>query len=91
MMRTFNGGVLFCGGCNPRYDRLQLFEQVQQEMPEIHFFFYEKGMDCDFILLINGCGSECLLNENFPCPVALVRSGDLEEACTSVKRCISGI
>lgn len=61
-------GVLFCGGCNPRYDRMRFFEDVRKALKDpdgerLQFVFYEKGMSCDGYLLINGCTSECLLGE----------------------------
>ncbi len=73
-------GVLFCGGCNPRYDRMRFFEEVRKELGEavgraLRLVFYESGMTCDGYLLINGCTSECLLGE-IPREKAVVASSD---------------
>lgn len=83
-------GVLFCGGCNPRYDRMKFFEEVRKELrdPEgdhLRFVFYEKGMSCDGYLLINGCTSECLLGE-IPREKAVVASAyDVKKTAGSIR------
>lgn len=86
------GGVLFCGGCNPRYDRLQFFEELLRyyndglceadplgHVPvELELFRPEKHWD--FIAIINGCSSECLIDRAGQLPTVMLSSGVLEDA-----------
>ncbi|WP_130863671.1 SelT/SelW/SelH family protein [Bacilliculturomica massiliensis] len=87
MKTGIKAGVLFCGGCNPRFDRLQLYQRLCERFPEISFSVFNEDTGCDFILLINGCRSECLLTGTYPCPAALINTGDLNAACEIVDRC----
>jgi hypothetical protein len=59
-------GVLYCGGCNPYFDREQLFRDIAAEFSGIcDFMPYRESGACDLVLLINGCQSECLMETNY--------------------------
>ena len=91
MKKSIKAGVLFCGGCNPRFDRRKLYQSLCGSFPEISFSVYDEDTDCDFILLINGCSSECLLSGEYPCPTALIRTGDPDTACEVVRQCVEEV
>ena len=90
-MERLECGVLFCGGCNTKYDRGALYQEVRSilEKEGISFSYYEKERKWDFVLLINGCESECLLGSDYSytCPVVLVREGNLDKAVADVRAC----
>ena len=80
-------GVLFCGGCNPYFDRLALYRALVRELEgEFSFFFYEEGADCRLILLINGCTTECLMGRSYPRPLVVVNSGGVEQAAARLRQ-----
>lgn len=50
--------IKFCGGCNPRYDRAEVFRKIRDHFAgEIEFLSPEPGKKYDLILIITGCGS----------------------------------
>lgn len=62
----FKAGIIFCGGCNPYFDREKLFKQVAAEFSDIcDFIPYDEGSVYDIIVLINGCQSECLMEADY--------------------------
>lgn len=52
-------GVRYCGGCNPRYDRVALVHQLAQRLPEHRFTVAEGGKDYAAVLMVCGCLSRC--------------------------------
>lgn len=55
-------GVKFCGGCNPRYDRMQTFETIKGSLKEdvgIKFEYASEGGAYDALLLLSGCTNRC--------------------------------
>ncbi len=62
----FRAGILYCGGCNPYFDREELFREIEAEFSEvIDFRPYKETEPFDIILLINGCQSECLMEVDY--------------------------
>lgn len=50
--------IHYCGGCNPRYDRTQLVQQLQSAFP--HFsYVYQAEHRVDLALVICGCSAAC--------------------------------
>ena len=52
-------GIRYCGGCNPRYDRVGLVRTLQAENPEIEFKNAENGTEYDAVLVVCGCLAQC--------------------------------
>ena len=78
-------GVLFCGGCNPVYDRERLYRQLKQHYgSSIIFEFYRESDEYDLLLIINGCSSECLINEEYQFPFVCLDSGDVKRAAQKI-------
>lgn len=109
MRATLNAGVLFCGGCNPRFDRMLLLQKLRQHfhppgadedshfdvLPlgqySVLFHYYEDDQPYHFIVLINGCDSECLLDQAYTCPVVLLKTSDFHAAAESICCCIHSL
>lgn len=51
-------GVKYCGGCNPRYDRVQCVNDLIRDFPEFTFQ-YDTSVYCPLWLIICGCASSC--------------------------------
>ncbi len=78
-------GVLFCGGCNPVYNRELLYRQLKQYYEtSIHFEFYNESDEYDLLLIINGCSSECLINQQHPASTVCLDSGDVKKAIRKI-------
>ena len=57
-------GIKYCGGCNPKYDRVGALEKAKKEL-ENHLFFYVKDKEIyDYIFVICGCHAICASHEN---------------------------
>jgi hypothetical protein len=78
-------GVLFCGGCNPIYDREFLYRQLKQHYEASTIFeFYSESDEYDLLHIINGCSSECLINHQHPASVVCLDSGDVKKAIRKI-------
>ncbi|MDR2523868.1 MAG: hypothetical protein LBC93_09245 [Synergistaceae bacterium] len=54
--------VKYCGGCNPRYDRVGFVRSLQGDFPELEV----AGADAaepDFALVVCGCPARCVQHE----------------------------
>lgn len=52
-------GVRYCGGCNPRYDRVGFVKKLTADFPEIDFVIAQPGVEYDAVLVICGCLAQC--------------------------------
>ncbi len=52
-------GVRFCGGCNPRYDRGEIYQRLKNKFPHIQISTAEEGVAYDFLVIIGGCTNCC--------------------------------
>lgn len=54
------GGVKFCGGCNPRYERGRALEAIKKHFEgKVEFVIAEENAEYDFLLVIGGCTNCC--------------------------------
>ena len=52
-------GLRYCGGCNPRYDRVELVRRLKEKFPNAQFVNAEPGEEYDAILVVCGCSARC--------------------------------
>lgn len=79
-------GVLFCGGCNPTYNRALLYRQLKQYYETtIIFEFYMEPDEYDLLLVINGCSSECLISQKHSSPIVCLDSSDVKIATQKIE------
>ena len=52
-------GVRYCGGCNPRYDRVALVKRIGGFFPEAEFVTAQAGVKYPAVLVVCGCPSRC--------------------------------
>jgi hypothetical protein len=53
-------GVLYCGGCNPHFDRVALVEGIQkQSAGKAHFEKLKPDETYDVALVVCGCNTAC--------------------------------
>ena len=54
-------GIRYCGGCNPRYDRVALAGKLAASFPELAFRPGLTDSDCLAVLVFCGCPVRCAL------------------------------
>lgn len=52
-------GVRYCGGCNPRFDRVALVKRLEGMFPELEFVPAEAGKPYPAVLVVCGCPARC--------------------------------
>lgn len=52
-------GVRYCGGCNPRYDRVALARRLEAACPFARFSPARPGSDWDVLVVLCGCSACC--------------------------------
>ncbi|SDY45814.1 3-hydroxyacyl-ACP dehydratase FabZ [Eubacterium barkeri] len=52
-------GIRYCGGCNPRYDRVALIKRLEKKLGDVIFVQEEEKEDYDFLVLCQGCPAQC--------------------------------
>ncbi len=53
-------GYCYCGGCNPRYDRVTFVKRLAEICPRVSLKFCGTDESCGALLLICGCSTACL-------------------------------
>lgn len=56
--RQWTLAVKYCGGCNPRYDRVSQVRALQRRFPELTVTG-RGAAEPDFVLVVCGCPSQC--------------------------------
>jgi len=51
--------VKYCGGCNPRYDRKKIIDNLRADFQNINIISQLDNATCDFVVVISGCMSAC--------------------------------
>ncbi len=59
-MKTIRSvGLKYCGGCNPRYDRVETVRRIRDELGGTVHFVPPDDPDIDSILAVMGCETAC--------------------------------
>ncbi|MBW4827416.1 MAG: hypothetical protein KZY61_07465 [Clostridiaceae bacterium] len=58
-------GIKYCGGCNSRYDRVKLVNDIKNCFKDYEFNYANGNESFDLILVINGCHISCASLEGF--------------------------
>lgn len=61
-------GLRYCGGCNPRYDRVAVAKKLMGFFPDLTFYPAEAGVPYTAVLVICGCSSRCARVEDLSVP-----------------------
>lgn len=52
-------GIRYCGGCNPRYDRVRAVRTLEAAFPDVLFFSQGADRLPDLLIMVCGCSSRC--------------------------------
>lgn len=75
----FEIGVKYCGGCNPRFNRGELYHSIQSRLEEAHFEHAKEGVIYDALLVISGCSSACASYEQYNYNKGVVHIADYRD------------
>ena len=74
--------IKFCGGCDPTYDRVEIFRQIQSLAGDSIEWLTMEDQAYEAVLLICGCLSACLEDElQYISRLVSVRHKDLSPEC----------
>ncbi len=75
-------GIKYCGGCNPRYDRVAAVRRLEGDCPGVTFVNAVSGKRYDALLVVCGCSARCAGLEGLEGrrEVALCREQDVPQA-----------
>ncbi len=59
-------GIRYCGGCNPRFDRVGVVRKLQEEFPEVLIEYTEENRQYAAILIVCGCHAACASQSGLP-------------------------
>lgn len=51
--------VKFCGGCDPEYDRTEMFNKIKKALGDRVEWTFSSQTSADYLLVINGCSRAC--------------------------------
>ena len=57
-------GIRYCGGCNPRYDRVAAVERLQRDFPQYRWELAEADTEQSLRILVCGCEAACVSAED---------------------------
>lgn len=82
-------GVKFCGGCNPRFDRGEVYQAIRNTLQnEMTFEYAEEGTPYDVLLVIGGCTNCCASYDQYKVRRGVIKiydRADLEKTITILK------
>jgi hypothetical protein len=58
-------GIKYCGGCNPRYDRVSEVEKLKKKLPDTIMTYAKEEETYDWVILVCGCSAVCLKDKKF--------------------------
>jgi len=79
-------GVRYCGGCNPRYDRGGVFQEIRDRLQDMDFEVAKEGVEYDALLVIGGCTSCCASYHQFTNRKGVVKIWDPDELEDAIKK-----
>ena len=56
-------GIKYCGGCNPKYERVEMIQQVQSLVGDRFVFLRQDQQDLDGRIAVNGCPRACAVRD----------------------------
>ena len=73
-------GIRYCGGCNPRYERVEMILWVQSRVGDRFLFGRHDQQDLDGLITVSGCRRACAakhLNHRETACYSVAEKGDL--------------
>ena len=61
-------GIRYCGGCNPRYDRVSVVKRLTGLLPEVEFTIAKPGEPYAAAVVVSGCTARCAKIDDLSVP-----------------------
>ena len=58
-------GIVYCGGCNPRYDRVEFVSRLKRDFAHLNFTYASKEEHYDLLIMVCGCNAACVRVEAY--------------------------
>ncbi len=72
-------GIRYCGGCNPHYERVELFDCVRSLVKERFLFLPHDEQGLDGLIAVNGCSRACVVRDLYEVPCySIAEKGGLD-------------
>ena len=81
-------GIKYCGGCNPRYDRVAAVRELEKQHPEWNIQPAGEGGQ-DYILVVCGCTAVCAGHTHLQAArrkFVINSREQLDAACEAIKK-----
>ena len=85
------GSINFCGGCNPKIDRVVLAEEIKQALIARGIKIVYNAIDADFTVYISGCPVNCATRLVDSDKFAVIIAGTTVNAHAEREDCLSTI
>ncbi len=73
--RAWRIGLKYCGGCAPRYDRVEQVGVLKKMLAEAVILLSYEAENLDAVLIVAGCPTSCADTATFePLPILRIRS-----------------
>ena len=80
-------GIRYCGGCNPRYDRVAAVNKLKSLLPEMAFEAVQPDHDYDSVVVVCGCDAACAKTDDLKVPSRkLLRIGEWKDIMSTRDR-----
>lgn len=80
--------VKYCGGCNPRFDRLAVAKQLQEQSPSVQIIPVGTSA-ADLVLVICGCKNKCVQHTDLWGNYGKIVLDSMPDITELYERCIS--
>lgn len=58
-------GIKFCGGCNSKFNRRQVLDEIKEKYNEHEYEYVKDDQSYDYVIAIQGCQVNCANLDNF--------------------------
>ena len=65
LLKEIKIGVKYCGGCNPRYDRVEAVERLKAAFPGVSFVTSQECGTVELLVAVCGCSARCVSVSEF--------------------------
>lgn len=83
--------VRYCGGCNPRFDRVAFVERLKAMLPELRFETARPGAAYDAAIVVCGCKARCANTGDIALPASRIVYADVFQELLPARDALRGL
>ncbi|PAB59442.1 hypothetical protein [Anaeromicrobium sediminis] len=81
-----NIGIKFCGGCNPRYERKNVFNRMKIDLEGANIELATEETRYDYIVVLGGCTNCCAEYKNLKYKREIILFVDIKQYDEMIKK-----